>query len=478
MHLSISLLLVEDDEDDYLIFSSMLKAIRSQQFVLTWAQTYEEALKRVGDTTFDVCFIDYRLGAHTGHELLKAARDMRLNTPLILLTGKGDLSIDQEAMRLGATDYLVKNDLQPETVERSIRYAIERAAVLRALSESERKFRNMYESSIDAIYLIASDGRFVDANPSALRLLGHSRETLTAHRLSDFFAAENARKVFLEALEEKMELSNFETKLLLPGGEQRDMLITCSRHSSAASPDQLFQGFIHDITQRNKAEHALRTAEQLAATGRFVRMLGHEIRNPLTNITLAVEQLQSEAPDPEYEVYFDIIQRNSQRIGQLLSYLLQTANPSYLERKPYPPQQLMEDTLERAGDRIALKNIQVEQHYETDLPMVNVDAERMIMAMINLLLNGVEAVESSTGKLWVSVASVGRECLLMVRDNGKGIPPEHFPRIFEPYYSGKPSGMGLGLATAQNIIQSHGGRLEVQSEPGEGATFSVYLPLS
>jgi signal transduction histidine kinase len=66
----------------------------------------------------------------------------------------------------------------------------------------------------------------------------------------------------------------------------------------------------------------------------------------------------------------------------------------------------------------------------------------------------------------------------MVRDNGKGVPPEHFPRIFEPYYSGKPNGMGLGLATAQNIIQSHGGRLEVQSEPGEGATFSVYLPLS
>ncbi len=122
---SVRVLLVEDDEDDYLLTRDLLREIGSSRFELEWLQTYEAAIQRVGRNDFDVGLFDFRLGAQTGLELLHAARELSCTAPIILMTGQGDLEVDLQAMRSGAADYLVKGEIDAAQLERSIRYAIQ-----------------------------------------------------------------------------------------------------------------------------------------------------------------------------------------------------------------------------------------------------------------------------------------------------------------------------------------------------------------
>src|SRR5690349_6660657 len=117
-------LLVEDDEDDYILTRSLLTEIGPGRFILEWIRSFEEAADRIPRGGFDVCLIDYRLGAGDGLDLLLLAREQGCEAPLILLTGQGDEEIDLAAMRSGAADYLVKGQITPAVLERSIRYAI------------------------------------------------------------------------------------------------------------------------------------------------------------------------------------------------------------------------------------------------------------------------------------------------------------------------------------------------------------------
>jgi signal transduction histidine kinase len=137
----IKVLLVEDDEDDYVLVRQLLTEIGRYQFQLTWVKNYTETLDEALKGNHDVCLMDYRLAGYDGLTLLKELKDRLFQTPVIILTGYGDRDIDIEAMHLGAADYLEKFGLTPDKLERSIRYAIDRSTTLKALIESEAKLR-------------------------------------------------------------------------------------------------------------------------------------------------------------------------------------------------------------------------------------------------------------------------------------------------------------------------------------------------
>jgi len=122
----VRVLLVEDDEDDFVITRDLLSEMAGRRFTLDWAKTFEQALESMALNGHDVCLVDYRLGPQNGIELLRAALECGCQAPVILLTGAGEHQIDLEAMRAGAADYLVKTELQSNTLERSIRYALQR----------------------------------------------------------------------------------------------------------------------------------------------------------------------------------------------------------------------------------------------------------------------------------------------------------------------------------------------------------------
>jgi DNA-binding NtrC family response regulator len=137
----IKVLLVEDDEDDYVLVKQLLSEIEKYPFDLTWVKNYNEALDEASKLSHDVCLMDYRLAGCDGLTLLKELKDRHFQPPIIILTGYGDRAIDVEAMRLGASDYLEKFGLSPDKLERSIRYAIERSVTNKALIDSEAKLR-------------------------------------------------------------------------------------------------------------------------------------------------------------------------------------------------------------------------------------------------------------------------------------------------------------------------------------------------
>ncbi|MDY6903544.1 MAG: response regulator [Thermodesulfobacteriota bacterium] len=147
---SVSILLVEDDEDDYVLFEEAVSAITDQKIQLTWVDTREAAHAAVKTTSFDMLFVDYRLNIGTGLDLLETLQESGYYRPFVLLTGQGDYEVDLQAMAKGASDYLEKDQLSPQLIERVIRYALSRAETLDALQRSEKQLRILSEKLIHA----------------------------------------------------------------------------------------------------------------------------------------------------------------------------------------------------------------------------------------------------------------------------------------------------------------------------------------
>jgi signal transduction histidine kinase len=232
---------------------------------------------------------------------------------------------------------------------------------------------------------------------------------------------------------------------------------------------------ISDISKRKNALKELMDSEKLAITGRVSRTIAHEVRNPLTNIDLSLQQLKDELRENADAAapYLDIISRNSQRINQLITELLNSSKPTEIEVKECDVNALLDDTLQLAIDRIHLKKIRLEKQYGDHVPKVLLDAEKIKTALLNLIINAVEAMEEEKGLLVIRTRNAASRCIIEIEDNGSGISKENLDNLFVPFFSRKSKGMGLGLTAAQNIIITHKGTIDVESTVGKGTKFTV-----
>lgn len=473
-NLQARILIVDDDEDDYLITSDLIRNIPSSGFTLTWCYSYKEALDQMKSRAFDIYFIDYRLGAKTGLDLLKEAIAAGCEEPVILLTGKGNHTVDMEAMRVGAMDYLVKGELNEEKLERSIRYALERSASVKALRANERKYRNMFERSKDMVFTADRQGRFKDVNSATTDLLGYTKEELMLISVYDLFIQKKEEERFMYFFTQRQEVNDLEAEIRTKQGEHRICVISASLERDNINQDYM-QGIVHDITNLKKAEKATLQIEKLAATGRLVRTLAHEVRNPLNNINLSVEHLREEAVDGNDPTYLEIIQRNSNRIGALITELLNSSRPAEMKMELHVLQSIMDESVLDAIDRLTLQRIKLEIKYPDVPVMVTVDKEKLKLAFSNILINATEAINHKQGRISV-VINNDSDPSIVISDNGCGISEENISRLFEPYFTSKRNGMGLGLASTLNIIQSNKGAIDVKSALNVGTSFIITFP--
>jgi signal transduction histidine kinase len=305
-------------------------------------------------------------------------------------------------------------------------------------------------------------------------LMGYSNEELVYEPFAKLFEYKEEAENFIRHIGAEHIKDDTEIVLLTKSGERKTFLASCSRINTPEGLGQ-YQGILYDYTNIKKsvAEQLLR--EKIETTERLVRSLAHEIRNPLTNINLSLHQLESEIEDDK-KMFTDIVKRNSARINDLIGELMNLSNPVDKIEERIEVKELVHSTLAIAMDRIKLKQIEVTEKHTPEPVYVLGDLKKLQTALLNILINAVEAMEEGAGKLMVetSTSNDGWVCI-QIKDNGVGISQQDMTHLFQPYFTGKKNGMGLGLATTHSFIQAHGGNLEVNSQPGKGSVFTVKL---
>ncbi|HEY7161874.1 MAG TPA: ATP-binding protein, partial [Acidobacteriota bacterium] len=222
-------------------------------------------------------------------------------------------------------------------------------------------------------------------------------------------------------------------------------------------------------------------SNRLSAWAEMARRVAHEVKNPLTPIQLAIEHLLRVWYDrsPEFESVLlscsDAIQRQVKALRRLVSDFSQYGRPSILDREEIRMNQFLKDLVNSYSNHLP-EGIEIETKLDPDLPPVKGDPEKLRGAIMNIIENGLQAINGK-GKIIVEADRDPNAFVrIRIHDTGQGVPPEILTRLFEPYFSTKSGGSGLGLPIARKNIEEHGGRIEVQSKQGQGTTVTVLLP--
>lgn len=470
----IRIAIIEDDEDDFLILSDYLKEIKGGHFIIHWCKTYANAIERINARAYDIYFVDYRLGSNTGLDLLQQVKAEAFDDPIVLLTGKGNVDIDVKAMRYGATDYLVKSELNPEKLDRCIRYSLDRAKNLKELKAREKKYRNLFESSKDAVFIANEQLDLLEINEAASHLLASTLQSHQQRNLSDFIFNPEAKVLLFNLFANDGNIQDHEIDLRNDAGEFKSCLLSMAIFDEEDG-HRFVHGILHDITNFRKAEQANLQAQKLAANERLMRTLAHEIRNPLNNIGLSVDHFTLPMEDnPKNQNLVDIVQRNCVRINHIITELLNITNKAQdLSFEKYTLQEILDESITMAIDRISLQKIRLEKSYPNSPMVISANKSKLIIAFTNIIINAVEAMNPGKGELRVALDSMDDHYLVNIKDNGIGIPAGFLPKLFEPFFTLKKNGTGLGLAACYAIIQSHKGDIKVESEVEKGTNFQI-----
>jgi two-component system sensor histidine kinase HydH len=234
-----------------------------------------------------------------------------------------------------------------------------------------------------------------------------------------------------------------------------------------------------DLSEIRTLRNEIARNQRLATVGRLAAGVAHEIRNPLSSIkgfaTYFRERYRENDQDAQTA---SILIQEVDRLNRVVGQLLEFSRPVDILPRPMRPERLIADIAKLVETQARAKGVTIAVENPGDMPEVLLDADRLHQVLLNLFLNGIEAMDRG-GILTVRMEAVadGRRLDIHVSDTGSGIRPEDLPHIFEPYYTTKPGGTGLGLAIAHNIVEAMAGEIAVQSNPGNGTTFTLKIPV-
>jgi signal transduction histidine kinase len=249
-------------------------------------------------------------------------------------------------------------------------------------------------------------------------------------------------------------------------------------------------GVFRDVTLVRQLENDLRRSDRLAALGTLAAGFAHEIKNPLTSLLTFSRHLNRKIDDPSFrERFSSVVPRELERINGIVERLLELARPARLTFTLVRLPELLEAALEQFVEQLDERHVEIEREYARDVPPIQADKDALHRAFVNLIANALDAMPRG-GRLTVragwtgtgdAVGSAGRRpanrVKVEVQDTGVGIQPSDADRIFNPFYTTRDGGTGLGLALAHKIVEEHGGSINFRSVPGHGTTFAIVLSL-
>jgi two-component system, NtrC family, sensor histidine kinase HydH len=233
---------------------------------------------------------------------------------------------------------------------------------------------------------------------------------------------------------------------------------------------------VRDLSEIRSLEKELRRNERLAALGKMAAGVAHEVRNPLSSIKGLAMILKERRNNEEAEESADLLVKEVERLNRSISELLDYARPAKLQRGMAAPAEIVGKAVSLVQADASSLGIKISTDVSADLPEVCVDVDKINQVMLNLLLNGVQAMPQG-GNFTISAKADGANLLLSLCDTGEGIAMDHLPRVFDPYFTTKSNGTGLGLAISAKIVEEHGGSIHISSHEGEGTEVCLQLPL-
>jgi len=496
---TLHILLLEDRETDAEL---TLNAVRRAGFDPKWTrvETEKEFIARLADR-IDVILADYSMPQFTALKALDIMNQRGLNIPFIIVSGTIGEETAVEAIKNGASDYLLKDRLG--RLGNAIRLAIdqkklkeERNHMMEALVWAEAKYRSIFENAVEGIYQSTPDGRYVTANPALARMFGYDTPAELIREVThigrQLYVDPNEWARFHVLLNQNNVVMNFETKV-----RHRDGRIIWISEQARAVRDvfgviTFFEGFVQNITDRQEAEEKLMRAQKMEAIGHFAGGVAHDFNNIITVISGVSELIRDELPEnPAVRDYIQEIQRATQQAALLTRQLLALGRKQIMEVKVFDVNELIAN-IEKMLFRVLGEDVELKTRASGKKNLIKADPGQIEQVLLNLVVNARDAMPGG-GKLTIETSTVTMDSIsaathlnaragpyerISVSDSGSGMTQEVLAHIFEPFFTTKEvgKGTGLGLATSFGIIKQSGGFITVSTEPRIGSTFHVHLP--
>ena len=353
--------------------------------------------------------------------------------------------------------------------------AIENSRLYEQTKQSEAQYRTLFESAGPSLVIIDEKQAFQLVNCAFEKLCGYKRKDLIGKRTLDLFLKFKNNGA---APPDPTKTGHFETEFQDRHGQVIQIHLTSTSipgtHHTLVS--------IIDMTKQRELERRLYRSEELASIGELSAGIAHEIRNPLVAIKTSVSLLQDEPEltDDGHQL-LDVVKEETDQMAAIVEDFLQFARPKPPSFEEVEINQVLRDVVKRYKEVSNGQNIEWIETFDDRLPLLLLDRYQIQQVITNLVLNGLDAMESG-GTLEIISSRIKSGTLknhvqVAVKDTGDGIETDHLNKIFQPFFSTKEKGTGMGLAICRRIIDQHGGDIQVDSETGKGTCFFIFLPV-
>ncbi|MCB9079381.1 MAG: response regulator [Anaerolineaceae bacterium] len=495
--------------DDYPFDRELVRdALEKEQggFRVTEAATLADFEARLDEGDYDLVLSDFNILGFEGLQVLDAVLAKNPNVPVIIVTGTGSEEVAVEAMKRGAADYVIKTAKHIQRLPHTIQAVMEkkqgdneRKRAQEALRESESKYRTLVEHIPQKIFTKDRASVYVSCNENFARDLGLKPGQCAGSTDYDFFPSALADKYRADdkRIMETGQTEELEEKYLLAGQETWVQTIKTPIRQADGRVIGIL-GIFWDITKRLQAEAEreklqlqLNQAQKMESIGRLAGGIAHDFNNLLVSILGYAELgMLVITADNELYAHFKRIKEGGERAADLTRQILAFSRQQVLEIKSLDLNQVINEFVPMLR-RLISENIALQTRLADNLPPLKADKGQLEQVLMNLVVNARDAMPDG-GTLIIDTTYVapdeasvtkhltGPHVLLTVSDTGSGIDIELQPHIFEPFFTTKARGRGtgLGLATVFGIIKQHQGNIEVHSEPGQGTTIEIYLPVT
>ncbi len=378
---------------------------------------------------------------------------------------------DQQALQRAHKELLFLNqNLEQLVTKRSL-----------ALTRSEHKYRRIFEASKDMILSASVDGSILDLNPSGFKLLGLDFQGINGLRLPDFFNDKSRWRRMIKQIEKQGFVPSTEIDLRIADGSIRRVVLSASLADEDTGADRTIHFLVKDIEQQRLMRAQLAQADKLASIGELSSGIAHEINNPL-GVILGFTQLMMRNRKEDSHIYTDLrtIQKHTRHCKTIVEDLLNFARTSKPKKELCNIHDIINEVIHFIQQHTNTDEVRIETAFDADIEPLLLDEKKIKQVFINLIMNARYAVDTQ-GAITVKTRKdpLFDNVVIQVIDNGSGIEKKNIERIFDPFFSTKPTGegTGLGLSVSYGIIKNHGGFVDVESESGKGTTFTVKLPM-